>query len=268
MAPSAQHRPAELQGARRSGNQGRAEIRLPLVALNGGGAMLRCITTFVAVAIGALVMVAGAVAGKPDIANFAPVELVGLPQHDCGDYELLLSGTLERLSRFTLDEAGQDVAERRQVRIAGTIYNAGDPTKAAPYLRSIQIDWNFVTGERAIIGTTRVVLPGDGIVFRTAASASRIGRTSTSRRSSRRFCSRAVRRTRSTLRPGTVSARRCGRAAGGRRVRRRHARPDVNESPAQAGFSLRGDNMLSGCRHVRRRSRLCGPCFPMSSVAA
>ena len=69
MALSAQHRPAELQGARRSGNQGKAAIRLPLVVLNGGGTMLRYITTFVAVAIGALVMVAGAVAGKPDIVN-------------------------------------------------------------------------------------------------------------------------------------------------------------------------------------------------------
>ena len=165
MAPSAQHWPAELQGARRSGNQGKAAIRLSLVVLNGGGTMLRCITTFVAVAVGALAMVAGAAAGKPDIVNYPPVELVGLFQHDCGDYELLLNGTLERRSRFTLDEAGQDVAERRQVKITGTIYNASDPTKAAPYLRSIQIDFNFVTGERAIIGTTRVVLPGEGIVF-------------------------------------------------------------------------------------------------------
>ena len=127
--------------------------------------MLRYIATFVAVAIGALVMVAGAVAGKPDIVDFPPVELVGLSQHDCGDYELLLSGTLERRSRYTLDEAGQDLAERRQVKIAGTIYNAGDPTKAGQYLRSIQIDQNFVSGERALIGTTRVVLPGAGIVF-------------------------------------------------------------------------------------------------------
>ena len=71
--------------------------------------MLRYITTFVAVAVGALAMVAGAAAGKPDIVNFPPVELVGLFQHDCGDYELLLNGTLERRSRFTLDEAGQDV---------------------------------------------------------------------------------------------------------------------------------------------------------------
>jgi hypothetical protein len=165
MALTTQHRPAELQGARRSGNQGKAAIRLPLVVLNRGGTMLRYITTFLAVAIGALVMVAGAVAGKPDIVTFPPVELVGLSQHDCGDYELLLSGTLERRSRFTLDEAGQDLAERRHLEIAGTIYNASDPTKAAAYLRLIQIDWNFVTGERAIIGTTRVVLPGEGIVF-------------------------------------------------------------------------------------------------------
>jgi hypothetical protein len=130
--------------------------------------MLRYIKTFVAVAIGALVMVAGAVAGKPDIVKFPPVELVGLSQHDCGDYELLLSGTLERMSRFTLDEAGQDVAERRQVKITGTIYNSSDPSKAAPYFRSIQIDSNFVTGERAIIGTTHVVVRGQSIVFQTS----------------------------------------------------------------------------------------------------
>ena len=126
---------------------------------------MRYIATFVAVAMGALVLVAGAVAGKPDIVKYPPVELVGLSQHDCGDFELLLSGTLERQSRFTLDEAGQDLAEHRQVKIAGTIYNGSDPTKAAPYLRSIQIDWNFVTGERAIIGATRVVVRGEGIVF-------------------------------------------------------------------------------------------------------
>jgi hypothetical protein len=130
--------------------------------------MLRCITTFVAVATGALVMVAGAVAGKPDIVDFPPVELVGLSQHDCGDYELLLSGTLERRSWFTLDQAGQDVAERRQVKVTGTIYNSSDPAKAAPYFRSIQIDWNFVTGERAIIGTTHVVVRGQAIVFQTS----------------------------------------------------------------------------------------------------
>jgi hypothetical protein len=130
--------------------------------------MLRYITTFVAVAIGALAMAAGAVAGKPDIVAFPPAELVGVFQHDCGDFELLLNGTLERRSRFTLDEAGQDVAERRLVKITGTIYNSSDPTKAAPYFRSIQIDSNFVTGERAIIGTTHVVLRGQSIVFHTS----------------------------------------------------------------------------------------------------
>jgi len=130
--------------------------------------MLRYITTFVAVAIAALVMVAGAVAGKPDIVNFPPSELVAVFQRDCGDFELLLDGTLERRSRFTLDEAGQDVAEWRQVKITGTIYNSSDPAKAAPYFRSIQIDWNFVTGERAIIGTTHVVVRGQHIVFHTS----------------------------------------------------------------------------------------------------
>ena len=69
--------------------------------------MLRYITTFVALAIGALAMAAGAVAGKPDIVAFPPAELVGVFQHDCGDFELLLNGTLERQSRFTLDDAGQ-----------------------------------------------------------------------------------------------------------------------------------------------------------------
>ena len=113
----------------------------------------------------ALLIPAAASAGKPDIVDFPPVELVGVPQNDCGDYELLLSGTLERRSRFTLDEAGQDVAERRQVKIVGTIFNSSDPAKAAPYVRSIQIDFDYETGERAIIGTTHVVLPGEGVLF-------------------------------------------------------------------------------------------------------
>ena len=127
--------------------------------------MLRYIATFVALAIGALVMVTGAVAGKPDIVNYPPVELTGVPQADCGDFELLLNGTLERRSRFTLDEAGQDLAEHRQVKVTGTIYNSNDPTKAAPYVRSINIDENFVTGERAITGTTHVVVRSQGIVL-------------------------------------------------------------------------------------------------------
>ena len=168
MALTAQHRTAELQGARRSGNQGKAAIRLPLVVFKEGGTMLRYITTFVAVVIGALVMVAGAVAGKPDIVHYPSSELVGVFQRDCGDFELLLSGTLERRSQFTLDEAGQDVAERRQVKITGTIYNSSDPLKAAPYFRSIQLDSDFVTGKRAIIGTTHVVVRGQHIVFQTS----------------------------------------------------------------------------------------------------
>jgi hypothetical protein len=130
--------------------------------------MLRYIATFVALAIAALVMVAGAVAGKPDIVDYPPIELAGVFQHDCGDFELLLDGTLERRSRFTLDEAGQDVAEWRQVKITGTIYNSSDPSKSAPYFRSIKIDWNFLTGERAIIGTTHVVLRGQPGVFHTS----------------------------------------------------------------------------------------------------
>ena len=130
--------------------------------------MLRYIATFVAVAIAALVMVAGAIAGKPEIVNYPPSELVGVFQHDCGDFELLLDGTLERRSRFTLDEAGQDVAEWRQVKITGTIYNSSDPAKSAPYFRSIKIDSNFLTGERAIIGTTHVVLRGQPGVFHTS----------------------------------------------------------------------------------------------------
>ena len=113
----------------------------------------------------ALLIPAAASAGKPDIVDFPPVELVEVAQHDCGDYELLLNGTLERRSRFTLDEAGQDVAERRQVKIVGAIFNSSDPEKAAPYVRSIQIDFNYVAGERAIIGTTHVVLPGEGVLF-------------------------------------------------------------------------------------------------------
>lgn len=130
--------------------------------------MLRYIATFVAVPIAALVMVAGAVAGKPDIVNYPPSELVGVFQHDCGDFELLLDGTLERRSRFTLDEAGQDVAEWRQVKITGRIYNSSDPAKSAPYFRSIKIVSNFLTGERAIIGTTHVVLRGQPGVFHTS----------------------------------------------------------------------------------------------------
>ena len=129
---------------------------------------MRYIETFVAAAIAALVMVPGAVAGKPDIVNYPPSELVQVFQYDCGEFELLLDGTLDRRSRFTLDEAGQDVAEWRQVKITGTIYNSTDPAKSAPYFRSITIDSNFLTGERAIIGTTHVVLRGQPGIFHTS----------------------------------------------------------------------------------------------------
>ena len=130
--------------------------------------MLRHITTFVAVATTALVMAACAVAAKPDIVNYPPTVLVQVLQHDCGNFQLLLDGTLERQSRFTLDETGQDVAESRQARITGTIYNSTDSTKSAPYFRSIKINSNFLTGERAIIGTTHVVLQGQPGVFQTS----------------------------------------------------------------------------------------------------
>jgi hypothetical protein len=126
---------------------------------------MRTIATVTALAIAALVAASTAAAGKPDIIDLPPLDLVAIPQHECGDYELLLSGTLERRALFTLDNVGQTVAEHRQVRITGTIWNSDDPSNAAPYLRSIQIDWDYGTGERAIIGTTHVALPGEGSVF-------------------------------------------------------------------------------------------------------
>ena len=51
---------------------------------------------------------------------------------------------------------------------SGSSAPSGTPSSrrnAAPYLRSIQIDWDYATGERAIIGTTRVVLRGEGNVL-------------------------------------------------------------------------------------------------------
>jgi hypothetical protein len=127
---------------------------------------MRLIATLAALAVAALVAVSTAAAGKPVIVNdLPPVPLEAIPQHDCGDYELLLSGTLYRLAHFTVDDTGEFVGEHRQVRITGTIYNANDPSKAAPYRRTIQIDWDYLTGERAIIGTTHVVLPGQGNIF-------------------------------------------------------------------------------------------------------
>ncbi len=125
---------------------------------------MRIVATLTAL-VAALAAASTAAAGKPDIVNYPTVELAGVPQWDCGDFELLLDGTLERRSRYTIGANGEDLAERRQVQIKGTIYNSTDPTKAAPYFRSIQIDWNFVTDERAIIGTTHVVVRGQGIVL-------------------------------------------------------------------------------------------------------
>ena len=113
----------------------------------------------------AVVWVGPASAGKPVVVNLPPLELVAIPQNDCGDYELMLSGTLYRLLHLTLDETGEPVAEHRQVRITGTVWNSTDPNKSAPYLRVIQIDWDYASGERAIIGTTRVTLPGEGNIF-------------------------------------------------------------------------------------------------------
>ena len=126
---------------------------------------MRLIATLVTVAVAALVAASTAVAGKPVILDLAPLELEAIPQHDCGDYELLLSGTLYRMAHFTVDDSGEFVAEHRQVRIAGAIWNSTDPSKVAPYRRTIQIDWDYATGERAIIGMTTVVLYGQGNIF-------------------------------------------------------------------------------------------------------
>jgi hypothetical protein len=113
----------------------------------------------------ALATASTAAAAKPLIVDLPPLELEAIPQHDCGDYELMLSGTLYRLAHFTVDQSGEPVAEHRQVRITGTIWNSDDPSNAARYFRSILIDWDYATGERAIIGTTHVALPGAGNVF-------------------------------------------------------------------------------------------------------
>ena len=118
-----------LQDAPRPGNQGRADSRLPLVVLERGGRIMRTFATFAALAATALVIVSTAVAGRPDIVVLPPVELDGLSQHDCGDYELLLSGTMERHVRYTLNDAGEDIAEHRQVRIIGTIWNSVEPAQ-------------------------------------------------------------------------------------------------------------------------------------------
>ena len=125
----------------------------------------RTIATLTALVAVALLTASTAAGGKPDLVKPPPLELTGIEQTDCGDFEVLLSGTLERFARFTLDADGQDIAEHRQVRIDGVVYNSTDPSKSAPYLRSIQIDFDYLTGRRSIAGTTRVVLPGQGIVL-------------------------------------------------------------------------------------------------------
>jgi hypothetical protein len=126
---------------------------------------MRILATLTALAVAALAAASTGTAAKPVILDLPPLELDAIPQHDCGDYELMLSGTLYRLAHFTVDETGEPIAEHRQVRITGTVWNSTDPSKAAPYLRVIQIDWDYASGERAIIGTTHVVLRGEGNIF-------------------------------------------------------------------------------------------------------
>ena len=125
----------------------------------------RTIATLTVLVVVALLTASAATAGKPDLVKLPPLELTEIPQTDCGDFEVLLNGTLERLARFTLDTEGQDIAEHRQVRIDGVVYNSTDPTKSAAYTRSIQIDFDYLTGTRSISGTTHVVVPGQGIVL-------------------------------------------------------------------------------------------------------
>ncbi len=161
-------RPARLQGARRSGNQGRAGDRLPLAVRHSRGGRIvnrRTITTLAVAAVATLGLASTAAAGKPDLVKPPALQLTAIPQHDCGEYELLLDGTLQRVELYTLDADGQDIGEHRQVRIDGVVYNATDPSRSAAYQRTIQIDWDYATGVRSIAGTTRVVLPGDGILL-------------------------------------------------------------------------------------------------------
>jgi hypothetical protein len=125
----------------------------------------RTITALAAAAVAALGLVSTAAAGKPDLVKPPALQLTAIPQHDCGDYELLLDGTLQRVEHYTLGADGQDIGEHRQVRIDGVVYNATDPSRSAAYQRTIQIDWDYLTGVRSIAGTTRVVLPGGGILL-------------------------------------------------------------------------------------------------------
>jgi len=125
----------------------------------------RTITTLIVAAVAALGLVSTAAAGKPDLVKPPPLQLTAVPQHGCGGYELLMDGTLQRVEHYTLDAQGQDIGEHRQVRIDGIVYNSTDPSTSAAYQRTIQIDWDYATGVRSIAGTTRVVLPGAGILL-------------------------------------------------------------------------------------------------------
>jgi hypothetical protein len=126
---------------------------------------MRIVAMLSALAVAVLAGASTATAAKPLILDLPPLELEAIPQHDCGGYQLMLDGTLFRLAHFTVDETGEPVAEHRQVRITGTVWNSTDRSKAASYLRVIQIDWDYASGERAIIGTTHVVLRGEGSIF-------------------------------------------------------------------------------------------------------
>jgi len=125
----------------------------------------RTIATLTALVLVALLTASSAAGGKPDLVKLPPLELTAIPQSDCGGFAVLLSGTLERFARFTLDAEGHDIGEHRQVRIDGVVYNSTDPSKSAAYVRSIQIDFDYLTGRRSIAGTTRVVMPAQGIVL-------------------------------------------------------------------------------------------------------
>jgi len=57
----------------------------------------RTITTLIVAAVAALGLVSTAAAGKPDLVKPPPLQLTAVPQHGCGDYELLLDGTLQRV---------------------------------------------------------------------------------------------------------------------------------------------------------------------------
>jgi hypothetical protein len=125
----------------------------------------RAIAALAALVVASLLGASAAFAGNSDLVKLPPVELTAIFQHDCGDFDILLTGTLERFARFTLDAQGQDIAEHRQVRISGVVYNSTDPSTSAPYHRSIQIDFDYLSGRRSMAGTTRVVVPGEGIVL-------------------------------------------------------------------------------------------------------